>query len=56
MAVWHTFLKVEACQTALQRDPTTDPSKFKLKKKSAPNGHYYLQQVVIPNWMGSTAL
>jgi hypothetical protein len=37
-------------------DCHTQPSKFKIKKKGAPNCHYYLQRAFTPDWMGSIAL
>ncbi len=55
----HFLLKFEVCQNSNycpQRAVTTYwPRKFRVKK-SASTCHYYLQQAVTPDWMGSVAL
>jgi hypothetical protein len=57
MVVWCTFFKFEVRQTAIivSKGCHTQPRKFKLKK-SLPNCHYYLQNAVTPDWMGSIAI
>jgi hypothetical protein len=58
MAVWRTFLKFEACQTAIVTVSSglSHPTQEVQIKKKAPNCHYYLQRAYTPYLMGSITL